>query len=110
MSTDQWLSLAESYETHIRTIQDRGGDVVLIHFPESGLLWDMTSTRWPQKTYWRPFEQATAATTVHFKDDPRLANFECPDTSHLDMHDAPAFTAALLTILDEKGVWDGRKP
>ena len=40
----------------------------------------------------------------HFKDDPVLASFSCPDTSHIDSKDGPRFTRALIDVLIARGV------
>jgi hypothetical protein len=47
---------------------------------------------------------AELTTTVHFKDHAALAGFACPDTSHIDSKDGPAFTRGLLDVLIAKRV------
>lgn len=101
---DQWLNDLEEVETWIRRIQQRGGTVILIRMPSSGEGLQIEEEAYPRAVYWDSFAKLTSAVTIHFLDYPKLSQFECPDASHLDFRDAPKFTAALLDILEEKGI------
>ena len=54
--------------------------------------------------YWQYLADTTSATTIHFLDVLGMADFDLPDTSHLDYRDAPAFTSILLEELMRAGV------
>lgn len=104
LSPEQWLAEAFEIEPAIEKIQKRGGQVVLVHLPISGPTLEAAERNFPKVKFWDRFAANTRAVAIHFLDHPQLANFECPDTSHLDYRDAPRFTVALLEILTERGV------
>lgn len=99
-----WLASAAALESCVERIQARGGRVVFVRFPTTGRRWEWDEGRFPRARYWDRFAAQTAAATIHFRDVPALSGFECPDTSHLDQRDAPAFTAALASELARRGV------
>lgn len=101
---DEWLAQARELEPSIRKIQDRGGRVVIVRFPTTGESWEMDEAHYPKASYWDRFADGSSATVLHFKDLPPLDAFDCPDTSHLDEKDAPAFTKALAEELEKRGV------
>ena len=78
--------------------------MVFVRFPTTDEHLAASEAVNPKAEFWDRFAAATRATTVHFLDYPELSRFDCPDTSHLDKRDAPAFTSALGDILVEKGV------
>lgn len=101
---DDWLARAMQIEPYVEKIQARGGVVVFVRMPTCDERWELDQHDSPKDRFWDRFAAATKAVTVHFKDYPELSGFECPDTSHLDSKDAPAFTRGLVTVLQRKGV------
>jgi hypothetical protein len=101
---EAWLDQAVKVEPFVEAIRARGGHVVFVRFPTSDEHLEHTERIYPKAEFWDRFAARTRATTVHFLDYPQLSGFDCPDTSHLDMRDAPAFTSALAEILVQKGV------
>lgn len=93
---------------HLRPLVDaierRGGRVVFVRFPTSGSHWEHSNARYPRELYWDRIEPLADAPTIHFQDVPGMSGFECPDTSHLDRRDRPAFTLALLDELERREV------
>ncbi len=85
-------------------IQARGGAVAYVMFPVCGPLRTLEDAAYPRETYWDDFAARVGAPTVHYADVPGMADFDCPDWSHLDMRDAPAFTDLLLDELERQGV------
>ncbi len=83
----------------IAPLYARGGLVIFVRFPTSGAIWEMENQRYPRAQYWDVLVAETRATTIHFKDYPALAHFECPDGSHLDYRDALPFTQALADLV-----------
>jgi hypothetical protein len=102
----QWLQDALGLEPAVAAIQARGGKVVYVRMPTCDALWDADERMFPKAQFWDQLAARTHAIAIHFKDDPTLASFDCPDTSHLDMRDAPAFTRALLQVLRDRGVFN----
>lgn len=101
----QWLEDALAIEPAVAAIQARGGKVIYVRMPTCDELWEAEDRLFPKTQFWDQLAARTHAIAIHFKDDPALAAFECPDTSHLDAKDAPAFTRALLRVLRARGVF-----
>jgi hypothetical protein len=95
----EFMAGARELEGLVRAIQARGGRVVFVRFPTSPDSWALTEEVYPKEVYWDAFARSTSAFTVHFMDYPSLQGFDCPDSSHLDRRDAPAFTRALAEII-----------
>lgn len=86
-------------ESLVRKIQQRGGEVVFVVMPSSGLVRDIERKRYPRARFWDHFARQTEAKTYHFEDYPTLSHFHCPDGSHLDYRDRKKFTEALGEII-----------
>lgn len=102
----QWLEDALAIEPAISAIQARGGKVVYVRTPTCDERWEADERMFPKARFWDQLAARTHAVAIHFKDDAELASFQCPDTSHLDAKDAPAFTRALLRVLRARGVFE----
>jgi len=103
-SPGDWLAHARRAAPLVRAIESRGGRVVFLRFPSTGATWELESRHFPKEQYWDRLSEALAAVTVHFRDVPRLADTECPDTSHIDVRDSDRFTGDLLDELERLGV------
>lgn len=99
LTVDEFLHDVDMINESIARLKGRGGDVVFVHFPHSGKVWDYLNRRYPKEQYWDRFASRINARTIHFKDYPALAGFDCPDYAHLDYRDAEPFTKALVEIL-----------
>jgi hypothetical protein len=99
VSPAELLRQLESVEPLVTQIRRRGGRVVFVRFPSSGRIRRIDDKQYPKQQYWDRFAAQTAAMTLHYRDVPSLAGFECPDGIHLDERDAPLFTALLLDEL-----------
>ena len=103
MDPDVWLSEAMRLETYVDLLRERGGKVIFLRMPSSGVLRDYEEITRPKALFWDRFANATQAQTLHYLDVPALRFFDCPDLSHLDEADAQRFTQALLEELDRRG-------
>ena len=101
---EQWLVYALSQELFVALIQARGGRVVYVRMPTCDERWATDEAKMPKALFWDRLARISRATMIHFKDYPGLSRFDCPDTSHIDSKDGPAFTRALIDILVERGV------
>ncbi len=109
MSWDKLPKIIAKIERAVEKIQGRGGKVTLVCLPVSGKLWEINEQYFPKKTYWDFLAANTKARTIHFKDYPSLAAYECVDGSHLGGNDVKTFTKALIEILyDDKKVVEQR--
>ena len=102
-SAEEFVVRAQRFETLAERIEQRGGRVVFVRLPVSGVIRDELEKNYPKKNYWDEFARRTRFATIHFADYPEL-QFECPDYSHLDRREASQFSAALARILLEKGL------
>jgi hypothetical protein len=92
--------IAESV-AHIRS---RGGQVVFVRFPCTGIIRELEEKAWPEERYWKVLLAGTRAPGVHFEEEPTLSGFVCPDGSHLDAGGARRFTTALVEILRRREI------
>ena len=91
-------------------IRARGGKVVFVRMPSSGTYWESESAAYPRDQYWEPLLKYTNTPGIHYADYPAIANFVCPEWSHLQPKDVITFTNELVRILrDEKGWEFGKK-
>jgi len=53
----------------------------------------------PRARTWDPLLKQTNAPGIYFEDYPELANFDCPEWSHLSAGDSVEFTKRLVPYL-----------
>jgi hypothetical protein len=83
-----------------RKIVDRGGRVVLVHFPTT-IVDQPAAIRKTHKIRWLAMAQRTEVPAIHFSDLPGVSDLRCVDGQHLNGDDAAQFTAALLDAVEE---------
>ena len=91
--------LAAAYASRIEA---RGGHVIFVEMPTSGLVTLLEDRRYPREIFWNEFVLLTHATTLNFKDVESLKSFPVPDGSHMDYHTRSAFTRALVDAIEQK--------
>jgi len=88
---------------NVEEIGDRGGQVVFVRMPSSGIIRDIEENRFPRWKYWDTMSQRMRrACLIHFEDFEEFSILTCPDESHLSYDDAVKFTRALARILSGK--------
>jgi hypothetical protein len=92
----------QATEEMVSRIHRRGGQVVFVRLPVSGPLRAAEERIFPRPRYWDVLAGRTEALTIPFEDYSTLRRFHCPDGSHLDQRDVPAFTEALAAVIKEK--------
>jgi len=80
-------------------IRARGGEVVFIRTPSSGLMLEVEQHVFPRARFWDPLLAATHCQGIHYADYPATSHFICPEWSHLSPQDAIKYTQALITEL-----------
>lgn len=90
---------AEEIAGMVRRIEARGGHVVFVMFPRSGLVRAADERMFPRNVYWDRFVGTVHSPALDYRDVPSLASFVCPDGSHLDFRDQAAFTRNLVNAL-----------
>lgn len=84
---------------YVSAIKERGGRVLFVALPTSGLVREIEERRYPKKHFWDRFAEEIGVPALRSGDSPALRKFTCPDGSHLDMRDRPEFTQALSRAL-----------
>lgn len=89
--------LAEKHRKLLRAIQkiqSRGGHVIFLIMPSSGMVRAIEQRRFPDALFLEPLRRALPIPIIDATSLPQFADFRCPDGSHLDYRDKPRFTAA----------------
>lgn len=84
---------------NVRAIRARGGEVVFVRAPSTGLYWQIEPVAFPRERFWNPLVTTADAAGVHFADHADLQVFELPEWSHIRAGDTDPFTRALLRHL-----------
>ncbi|HBA65770.1 MAG TPA: hypothetical protein DCZ48_06260 [Methylococcaceae bacterium] len=97
----------------VEQIRQRGGDVIFLRMPVSGFVQMTDNQRYPRANFFDQVTYVTGAASIHFADFPEMADFDCPDGSHLDYRDKKPFTKALVQeikrILQAKSFHENRE-
>ncbi|MBD0332678.1 MAG: hypothetical protein ICV66_08480 [Chitinophagaceae bacterium] len=108
ISGDSLVMVFEELKKSIDKIRARGGQVIFLRTPSSGGYWETESVVYPREKYWDQMLKYTNTQGIHFKNYPAIANFICPEWSHLSSKDAVIFTRELVRILREEKGWKFR--
>lgn len=94
-----------------RRIEARGGRVLFLRMPSSGLILEAERRWYPRERHWARLEAALPGRTRHFEDVPEWRALECPDGSHLDASEVRSFTEVLASwIAAAEGSGAGGEP
>jgi len=86
------------------TIEARGGKVIFIEMPTSGMVREIEGRRFPREAFLRAFERENGTRVISSIDDPDLSQFVCLDGSHLDFRDRAKFAEKLVHALEMRGL------
>jgi hypothetical protein len=81
----------------------RGGKVILLRCPVTGLLKEREDERFPRKEFWDELLQRSGVRGYNFEDYEQFRNLECPEWSHLSADDADYFTREIVKIMINDG-------
>lgn len=79
----------------VKSIEQRGGRVIFLVMPRSGMVKQTDEKRFPRATFWNEFASQVGAESLNVEDHPALGAFQCPDGSHLDYRDRARFSETL---------------
>jgi hypothetical protein len=99
MDETQLQALIAETRAAVARIERRGGRVVPVHAPSSGVVREFERERFPRARYWNVVVRGIGVAGVHFEDDPEMAGLECFDDCLLDAHSRPRFTRALAAAI-----------
>lgn len=96
-------SLINSTKLSIEKIKNRGGKVYFVRTPSSGPMLQREMGGFPKDKVWDKLLAVTGCPGIHFQEHQELANFICPEWSHLTPDDAVLFTKSFIAISRQKG-------
>jgi hypothetical protein len=85
--------------TTVARLRERGGRVVFVRFPVTGPLLQRENEMTPRVAFWDRIIRDSGAPGIHFQDHPDLADFDCPEWSHLSAEGSVEFTRRLVPHL-----------
>ncbi|MGA9333790.1 MAG: hypothetical protein WBV39_05880 [Rudaea sp.] len=100
----QWLAELTRVRRWCDAIRRRGGKVIFFRTPTSGGLYAAENAAFPRADYWDRLSDAVRSPTLHALDVSFFRNLVLPDGSHVDYHDKPAYTRALVQTLVQRGL------
>lgn len=103
LNNSAFLKESQAISQLASKIQARGGHVIFVAMPSSGMVHEIERRRYPREHFWNRFINESDAIGVHSAYEPTLQNFICPDGSHLDMRDRARFTRKLLCVINRNG-------
>ncbi len=80
----------------VKKFQARGGKIVFIRFPVTSELKALEERATPRAGPWTRLLKDTGAPGIYYEDFPELAEFDCPEWSHLSAPDSVEFTRRLV--------------
>ncbi len=88
----------------VARIHARGGRVIFVAMPSSGMVREIEMRRYPRERFWTRFLTEVGATGIHAAQENALVGYACPDGSHLDLRERGSFTRSLAAILRQRGL------
>jgi hypothetical protein len=85
----------------VQGLRERGCRVVFVRMPSSGQLREIERQMSPRAGFYDRMVEVAGAPGIHFEDYPQLAEFDCPEWSHLTAADAVLFSQRLMPLLAE---------
>jgi len=86
----------------VKKIESRGGRVMFVRTPSSGVMGDGERMVFKRSKYWDGILKATGAQGIHFDDNAVTAKLICPEWSHLSPSDAIIYTREFVKELTAK--------
>ncbi|MBO3116097.1 hypothetical protein J4050_05025 [Winogradskyella sp. DF17] len=88
-----------AFEKLANTFTKRGGNLILVRCPSSGLFKEVEAKGFPRHEFWDVLVNKVNAQSYHYEDYPQFQNLFLPEWSHLSAEDARFFTRELIGIL-----------
>lgn len=106
---DSLIMVFHEIKEAIDKLRARGGQVVFVRPPSSGSYKTAEAIVYPRNEYWDKLLPYTKTPGIYYADYPEIANFTCPEWSHLAPKDAVIYTENLVRILKEDKGWKFKK-
>lgn len=98
-------AILDATKRSIDQIRARGGQVLFVRTPSTGIMREVEKKMYPRAKYWDRLLAHTQTQGIYFEDYTSLNQFVCPEWSHLTPQDAILFTEALIPVIAEKTGW-----
>ena len=95
-------------KTAVDKIRERGGKVIFVRTPSSGVMGDGEQKFFPREQYWDAMLNYVRADGIHFLDYEETRSLICPEWSHLSRKQAEGYTKHLAKVLNNQG-WFSRQ-
>ncbi len=105
MSDKDLTAIFNSVKAATDKIKARGGEIIFVRTPSSGPYLQGENMVFPRAKYWDRLLKVTQCQGIHFEDYPAIAQFECPELSHLSRPQAIIFTKNIIEILEKDKGW-----
>lgn len=96
-TTNAFVELSDKFKA-------RGGQLILLRCPSSGLFKEVEDNGFPRKEFWDPLVEKTGVKAYHYMDYEQFHNLFLPEWSHLSAKDAEFFTRELIKIMKADGI------
>ena len=93
----------------LKTFKERGGNVIIVRCPSSGMLKAGEDKFLPRTEFWDTLVKASDLKAYNFEDYEQLKHLQCPEWSHLSAKDARYFTTELVKIMKADGALTNSK-
>ena len=97
-------SLFQVIQEDVQKITSRGGKVIFVRTPSSGVFLQIEQQIFPREHFWNRILSLTGAPGIHFMDYPEQ-QLICPEDSHLSPTDAITYTKSLVKVLETEKGW-----
>ena len=91
------------FTRYAKIFMERGGNVILLRCPVSGLLKEKETENFPRTEYWEELLKVSGVKGYNYEDYEQFKNMECPEWSHLSADDADYFTREIVKIMINDG-------
>lgn len=88
---------------------DRGGNLIFVRCPSSGLFKKVESMGFPREVFWDVLVEKSGAKGYNYQDYEKFQDLFLPEWSHLAVKDAQFFTRELIKIMKADGVLPNHK-
>jgi hypothetical protein len=99
---EAYEAIFKTVKEQVKKIKSRGGEVVFIRTPSSGVYLQGENMAYPKAKYWDRLLKETDCFGIHFMDYPALDHFQCPELSHLSQSDSRLYTKEFFRILSQQ--------
>lgn len=96
------VTIFKEIKSSVDKITQRGGKVIFVRTPSSGIMGEGEKKVFPREKYWQAMLDYSKAAGIHFSDNPQTAALICPEWSHLSPADAVVYTKQLVNELNQK--------